>query len=176
MLHFLSNKTIYTSHHILMSKILGSWIIQSTFYSFTKKQVKNLTGKVQWSYIENQHKNLDIILKNNCNNIQLQDFTIYIFEKKNDNVCDIIYEFFLFNNKIKYGYILTFNNDFNVLKKYTILCYSNNHIDIFYKNKNNINIFQKIYFLNNNLKINKYIMKKNNRYYNLCFSSEIKLS
>lgn len=174
MLHFLSNKITHTNHRILINRILGQWIIQSTLYSFTKKQVNNLTNQIKLSHTKKQNKKFSVILKENYNNLQMQHFTTYIVEQKNSSNSNIIYQVFLFNDKIKYGYILTFNHHFAILKKHIILYYSNNYVNISYNNK--VNISQKIYFLNDNLKITKCIIKKNHQYYCLCFSSEIKLS
>nr|YP_009589200.1 conserved hypothetical plastid protein [Corallina ferreyrae]QBL75716.1 conserved hypothetical plastid protein [Corallina ferreyrae] len=158
---------------LLINRMSGNWVIQSTTYSLVKKNIKTLINEVEWSPIYDKLQNLKYI-RNHISKKTDAITEVYILEKKIQNIQEKILHIFLFNKKSN-GYIVKLDDHFQILSQSTFKYYSNNVIFINQKLKNH-KITEKIYFLNDNLKIVKSVFYKNNNCIGICFSSEIKIS
>nr|YP_010728644.1 hypothetical protein P6G74_pgp078 [Phymatolithon calcareum]WEA76935.1 hypothetical protein [Phymatolithon calcareum] len=161
----------------LASKIAGNWIIQSTTYSLLKNKILTSTNQINWKPVENKNSNniLKLLLKNIIEKHDTNNSSIYILESKNNTKIEKFYKFFLYNEKLNKGYLLKLNHSGNILSKSEFTYKSNQHLYINHNN-NGFYIDENIYFINQNLKIVKSIIKKNNECIGISFSSEIKMS
>ena len=174
MQHFLLNKDIHTSHYTLINRILGTWIVQNTKYSYINYLDKSSIHTIEWSLIPQKYNKLEFIANKILDKIKNKYYEYYIVRKNNFSINT--HFIFLFHDELKEGCIIKLDSKFRVLESYNIKHYSSNYMDIYYSDKKNDDIVEKIYFLNNNLKIIKSVTQKNQKNNAICFSSEIKIS
>jgi len=119
-------------------------------------------------YLKLLSHNLDL-------NSPYKKIEIYCIEYKNKNNLIQKQYLLIFHNKDDQIILFKFNHKFEYLNKFTVSTSSKKYLSIVSKNKN-ITIIEKIYFLNNNLKVIKTIVKKHEKDIAVSFSSEIRIS
>nr|YP_007878284.1 conserved hypothetical plastid protein [Calliarthron tuberculosum]AGA63895.1 conserved hypothetical plastid protein [Calliarthron tuberculosum] len=158
---------------LLINRMLGNWIVQSTTYSLFKKNIEASLNEIKWSLVEDKIQEL-AYRKQNIFPINSTNMKIYILEKETNHLQKKIYQIFLFEKKSK-GYIVKLDYNFQILNQSIFYYNSENFLSVYYKSRNNI-IIENIYFINDNLKVIKSIIKKNSKCIGICFSSEIRIN
>jgi len=158
-------------------QITGNWIVQSTNYSSKQNSnfIEILTNQVIYTHLKNTKFYLKLLSHDFNFNFSTKKIEIYSIEyknKTNSNNRQYLLICYDQNNKTS---LLKFNHNFQYLNKFTVKTSSKKYLSIVSKN-NNITIIEKIYFLNNNLKVIKTIVKKHEKDIAISFSSEIRIS
>jgi hypothetical protein len=96
-----------------------------------------------------------------------------IESKTSQDLCSVHYVI-LAHEGAKLSSIIKLDQDFVLLNRFTAHYESSNQL-IITSSSNNINIVEKIYFLNQNLKVIKSTVKRSNEYIGTSFSSEIRI-
>lgn len=158
-------------------QIAGNWIVQSTNYSSKKNSdfIEILTNQVRYTNLINTNFYLKLLSHNSNLNSSYKKIEIYCIKYKNKNHSVKKQYLLIFHDKYDKIVLFKFNNKFEYLNKFTVSTWSKNYLSIISK-KNNITIIEKIYFLNNNLKVIKTIVKKHEKNIAVAFSSEIRIS
>jgi len=161
----------------LASKIEGNWIIQSTTYSLLKNRILTFSNEINWKPVKNKNSNslVKLLSQKMIDTYNPNNSSIYIVESKNNTKIEKFYKFFLYNEKLNKGNLLKFNNSGNLLSKSEFTYKSNQQLCINHNN-NGLSVNENIYFIDQNLKIVKSIIKKNKQCIGISFSSEIKIS
>ena len=158
-----------------IERMRGEWIIQSTNYPLLNvdKSSCNFINRMRWHYIKNDKKYLYMFCKHNHINL-LQKSQLYSLQlmsnKKNKN-----HYIVLITDKLNQSFLLKFDMSFNLINKFFIEKIDKNFLHLStYINK--FEVLQKIYFLNNNVKLIKVTIKKGSYYVGTFFTSEIRVS
>ena len=165
-------------YDIFTHQMTGRWIAQSSnYFSFYNQDSFSctFTNQVEWTYLFDHDKYIDIIKKNiQAPNIQnyLSLYRIKLISKEYSNR---IYYAVLLKSKANQTCLLKFNEELTLINNFFIQDYSKNNFCLVSHVKD-LRIIEKIYFLNDNVKVIKSIIRKNNKYIATSFSSEIKIS
>ncbi len=165
------------NYTIFNEQIAGKWIVQSTNYSSKKNSdfIEILINEVKYTNLTNTNFYLKLLSYNLDLNSSNKNIEIYSIEHKNKNHSINKQYLLKFHDKDEKTILFKFNHKFEYLNKFTIKTYSKKYLSIVSKN-NHITIVEKIYFLNNNLKVIKTIVKKHDTHIVVSFSSEIRIS
>lgn len=154
----------------LIKRLLGNWIGQNTVYSLSDNYVNTSINKTCWFISKNKQKLIGSIIQN----IDKQYDQSFLVEINSNHIKNIKYLLFLCKKESKKGIILRLNDTFNFLSSSYFHAKSSDILYLDY-NINNRKIIEKLYFINDNLKFIKSIVKQNNKYTTIFFSSEIKI-
>lgn len=160
-----------------INKMTGNWIVQSTNYSLLKhdKSTNTFLNQVKWSNLNYDHNKINNLVSSFNKNSILHKTSIYNIESTKNGFTQKEYCTLIYNKTSSKAYILKFNYNFNLIRKFVIRDINRNYLFIT-STTNNITIIEKIYFFHNNLKVIKSIIKKNNKCIGISFSSEIRIS
>ena len=156
----------------------GLWISQSTSYSMLQnrnRQFNTFTNKIEWVDLSNDIK-------------YLKRIKAHIIEEYSQNLISLCkvsftntqsnyqqYYVLLLKDKFNQMYLIKLSKDLNLINKFTIQIFNYNPI-ILISEINNLTLIEKIYFLNDKVKLVKSIIKKQKKCLATYFSSEIKIS
>lgn len=162
---------------IFTHKMTGRWVAQSTNYSLMDNYTlfNTFRNQVTWTYIKNHEKYMNFLLPKLQIEYIIDRIDLYSITFKDNNYSQRKYYVGLLKQKSNQFHLLKFNDKFDVINKFIIQDYSRNYLSLI-SYINNITVLQKIYFLNNNVKVIKSIAKKYNQYMGTYFSSEIRIS
>ena len=153
-----------------IERLLGHWLVQNTIYSLSNNASNTSVNKISWSIPKDKQKFINSMRKN----IDKQYDQLSLIEIDNCQIKIIKYILFLYKTKSKTGIILKLNNKFDFLNSSSFYIQSYNTLYLDYNIKN-INIIEKLYFINDNLKLIKSTIEQNDQYVTVLFSSEIKI-
>ena len=159
-----------------IERMIGEWIIQSTNYPLLEINHTscNFVNKVKWHYLKDNKKYLKIFFKHNQTNLlqkksQLYSIQLVSSHKNNNN-----YYLALVTDRLNQSFLLKFDGAFNIINTFFIEKIDKNFLYLSaYINK--FKVLQKIYFLNNNVKLIKVIIKKGSFCIGTFFTSEIRV-
>ena len=160
-----------------IERMIGEWIIQSTNYPLLKinKTSCNFVNKVQWHYIKDNKKYLHIFFKHNQTNLLQKQSHLYSIHLVSNNKNNNNYYIALVTDRLNQLFLLKLDMSFNIINTFFIEKMNENFLYLSaYINK--FKVIQKIYFLNNNVKLIKVIIKKGSSCISTFFTSEIRVS
>lgn len=160
-----------------MERMTGEWIIQSTNYPLLKMNQTsyNFVNKVQWHYLQDNKKYLHIFFKHNQTNLLQKKSQLYSIQLVGDNKNNSNYYIALVTDRLHQSFLLKLDMSFNIINTFFIEKIDKNFLYLSaYINK--FKVLQKIYFLNNNVKLIKVIIKKGSFCISTFFTSEIRVS
>ena len=165
------------NNNFFIGKMTGNWIVQSTNYSLLNyyKSTDTFINKVKWHNINSNNNDINNLLFHFNRDYTLHNASLYDVEYIKNGISQRVYYILIYNIKSNPSYILKFNSKFDLINKFTIKDVHENYLFTISKVQN-ITIVEKIYFLHQNLKVIKSIIKKNNQCIGLSFSSEIRIS
>lgn len=163
-------------NNCLISKLTGRWIVQSANYSLLRSTdcTKLFLSQIQWIYLEDcslYFKSVIDDLNIQCN---IKHIDLYRIESKTSQDLYSVHYIMLAHEGAELSSIIKLDQDFVVLNRFTAHYESSNQL-IVTSSSNNMNIVEKIYFLNQNLKVIKSTVKRYNSYIGTSFSSEIRI-
>nr|QHO64189.1 Chromophore lyase [Lympha mucosa] len=146
----------------------GKWVVQRTLYNIENKDIYNHNYDIKInfpldSYAFREKKKLDRVLELTLfiNNTLNQDISSLMIEKMNEKHNRGNIKKFLKMNNITYNFILHSN--------------SVNYISLI-NQIGQLTIFEKVWFVNSNLRLSISLIKKKNKYLLTSFTSEIKIN
>lgn len=163
--------------HYFIERMIGEWIIQSTNYPLLEMdQVPcNFVNKVKWHYIQDNKKYLHTFFKQNQTNLLQKKSRLYSIQLVNNNKNNNNYYIALVADRLNQLFLLKLDMSFNIINTFFIEKIDENFLYLSaYINK--FKVLQKIYFLNNNVKLIKVIIKKGSSCIGTFFTSEIRVS
>lgn len=156
----------------------GLWISQSTNYSLLKTQGKaphTLTNKIKWTNISNDIELLQYVKANlrkeYCKNL----ISLYQVDFPNSQFNSQMYYTILFEDKFDQIHLIKFNKNLHLINKFKVQVLNSNYICLM-SVLDHFTLIEKIFFLNDKVKLVKSVIKKQNKYVATYFSSEIKIS
>ena len=144
-----------------IERMMGEWIIQSTNYPLLNMDQNscNFVNRMKWHYIQDNKKYLPMLSKHHQKNLLQKESQLYSIQMVNDNKNNNNYYIALINDRFNQSFLLKFDISFNIINKFFIEKTDENFLYLSaYINK--FKVLQKIYFLNNNVKLIKVIIKK----------------
>ena len=160
-----------------IKRMIGKWIIQSTNYSLlnTNEISCNFVNKMRWHYIQENKECLDKLFKHNHIDLLQKKTLLYSVQLINDNKNNNNYYLALITDQLNQSFLLKFDASFNMINKFFIKKIDE---DSLYLSTyvNQFEVLQKIYFLNNNVKLIKVTIRKGSSYIGTLFTSEIRIS
>ena len=156
----------------------GLWISQSTSYSMLQKKNRDFntfTNKIEWVDLSNDIKYLNWIKKNIVEEYSQNLISLCKVSFSNTQSNYKRYYVLLLKDKLNQIYLIKLNQDLNLINKFTIQIFNYDHI-VLISEINNSTLIEKIYFLNDKVKLVKSIIKKQRKCLATYFSSEIKIS
>lgn len=165
------------NHNLFTEQIIGTWIVQSTNYYTLQggKFTDRFTSKVKYTPITNYEQYINHIEPNLSVTYDNNNIKLYYVEYQINQLIKNPYYILILNPKFQKTSIYKFDYKFNITSQFIVECYSENYLSIISKN-NSINIIEKIFFLTNNLKAIKSIIKKDDKHVSISYSSEIRIS
>ena len=165
------------NYDFFCNKMTGNWIVQSTNYSYSPGSFEftdTVINYTKWTHIKDYGQDLSLIL----NNLNIQETTsntkLYCIQYQNDSAYNKHYVLLVQQGANK-ACMLKFNYKLDLVNKFTIKSCSERCLYIVSK-IDSFTFDQKIYFLNNNLKLVKSVVKRQAECVSTSFSSEIKIS
>jgi hypothetical protein len=158
-------------------QMTGTWITQSTYYSLLNKNETscNFVNKIEWLYLKNNLTYLKSLSKNNQVNFLQKNMDLYHIQLSNKQNKDEDYYLTLQIDPCNKAYLLKFDNSFKLINKFFIKEITDSSLCLL-GYVNSYEVLQRIYFLNQNVKLIKVIIKKNQNYIGTSFTSEIRIS
>ena len=154
----------------LINQLLGNWITQNTVYCVRKKYINISKNAVSWLTVQNTYN----FFTNIANKISKKYTEMYLIEISHRYASNTKYCLFLFDSTQSKGIILVLSYNFHFLYLNTFKHDSSNLIYI--KSKDTyVKTKEKIYFVNNNLKLTKSTIEKNQVFIGVSFGSEIRV-
>lgn len=142
----------------LINYLEGKWICNQTIYSLNNKKIYN-------------HKfTIEIPLLDSLNYSRLQNVLCITKIQNQYTIYQYIYTYLLNN---KEGFIQKTQN--KKTQRYLFVFNSSKVLKIT-NSMNNIKYIEYIYFIDKNFKLSFGVMKINNKYQSICFTSDIKIS
>lgn len=164
--------------NIIISKMSGLWVTQSTYYSLIEKNNKEsntLINKVEWTNISCDSHDYNFMISKISKEYIHNLIFLYRIESLNNEYNKNTY-YVLFQKKgSKNISVLRFNKNWILINQSVIHESTNNYLCLI-SDINNLTVVQKIYFLNSNVKVIKSIIKKSHQCIATSFASEIKIS
>ena len=160
-----------------IERMIGEWIIQSTNYPLLgmNQAPCNFVNKVKWHYKRDNKKYLHMFFKHNQINVLHQESQLYYIRLVINNKQNNNYYVALITNIFNQSFLLKLDTSFNIINTFFIEKIDENILYLSaYVNK--FKVLQKIYFLNNNVKLIKVIIKKGSSCIGTFFTSEIRVS
>jgi len=165
-------------YNLFTKQMTGDWIAQSTNYYLTNHINQNfytLNNQIKWTDIKEKEVYLDLIRTILKKEDIVKYISLYKIESIDVNSLSNLSYILLSQKTSKQICLFKFNKRFHLMNQFTLKDYSKNYLCLS-SDIRNIRVIEKIYFLNNNVKIIKSIIKKNNQCIGASFSSEIKIS
>ena len=158
-------------------QMTGTWITQSTYYSlFNKNETScNFVNKIEWLYLKNNIKYLKSLSQQNQVNFLQKNTYLYHIQLNNKNNAHEDYYLTLKIDSFNKASLLKFDNSFKLINKFFIREITDNYLCLL-TYVNSYEVLQRIYFLNQNVKLIKVIIKKQQDYVGTSFTSEIRIS
>ena len=164
-------------YSFFINQMTGNWVVQSTKYSLLKNQgmIDTFISQVEWIHVSKDNNYFHSVLANLGYQHVSGPPNLYCIGLLNKSSVDNKHNLLLLDSKSKQACILKYNYEFNLTNKFLITHYSRNYISMI-SNTKNFTIIEKIYFLHDNLKITKSIIKQHQKCIGISFSSEIRIS
>lgn len=165
--------------HLFTNQITGEWVTQNTKYSMLEDRIKLKTfiNKIKYTHIidnslykKDLQKELDKKLF-----IEIYDLNLYQVKLQRNYSHSLGYYLALIEQDINHSYLLKLDNNLQVLSIFFIQKFSDDCVLLTAK-LNRLILFKRIYFLNNNVKVIKSIVKSNKKYISTTFSSQVRIS
>ena len=160
-----------------IERITGEWIIQSTNYPLLNMDEisYNFVNKIKWHHIQDNKKSFYMFFKHNQIDLLQEKSRLYSVQLVSDNKNNKNYYIALITNQLNQSFLLKFDMSFNIINKFFIKKIDKNflYLSAFI---NKFEVLQKIYFLNDNVKLIKVTIKKGSHYIGTVFTSEIRIS
>lgn len=160
----------------LISKLTGKWITQNTGYSLIRysEHIDTSTDQVSWTYVKNPSPCLKSAILHLKQSNKLSEIDLYHIRSKNNR--SIYSEYYVLSayQASELRLLIKLSSDFVFLNKFIVQSYSQKQLTISSYDKN-IEIIEKIYFLNRNLKVIKSTIRKHDSCIGISFSSEIRI-
>lgn len=154
----------------LISCFSGNWITQNTVYCVKKEYISISKNIVNWSVIHNKRNCLAHII----DKVKKKYSRAHLAKVNHKDIGSVKHCLFLFDNTKPKGIILVLSHDFQILHSTSFRHNSCDFIYMIYKNAD-IEIKERIYFVNSNLKLVKSTIEKHQKCIGISFSSEIKI-
>lgn len=153
-------------------QMTGTWITQSTYYSLLNIRgiSCNFVNKIDWLYLKNHIKYLKSLSNKNQKNIYLYYVQLNNHRKKNTN-----YYLTLQIDKFNKVSLFKFDTSLRLVNQFFIHEIAENYLCLL-AYVNSYEVLQKIYFLNQNVKLIKVTIKRQDCYIGTSFTSEIRIS
>lgn len=156
----------------------GLWISQSTNYSLLQKQEKvpnTFTNKIKWTIIPSDKECFKWIKANlrkeDCKNL----ICLHRVNFSNSQSNYRLYYITLFQDKFDQIHLIKFDKSLHFINKFTIQVLNSNYIYLT-STIDKFTLSERIFFLNDKVKLIKSVIKKQKKYVATYFSSEIKIS
>ena len=158
-------------------QMIGTWITQSTYYlSLNIGETScDFVNRIKWLYLNNHIKYLKLMFKENEVNPLQKNISLYHIQLNNNRSKSSNYYLTLKVDQSNRAYLLKFDTSFNLINKFLIKEITENYLCLL-AYVHNYEVLQKIYFLNQNVKLIKVTIKKQNYYIGTSFTSEIRIS
>ena len=160
-----------------IERMIGEWIIQSTSYPLLDMNQTscNFVNRMKWHRIQKNQKYLYMFFKHNQTNLLQNKSQLYSIQLVSNDKNNSNYYIALITNEFNQSFLLKFDMSFNLINKFLIETIDKDFLYLSaYINK--FKVLQKIYFLNNNVKLIKVIIKKGSYCIGTFFTSEIRVS
>lgn len=158
-------------------QMIGTWITQSTYYSSLNiaETSYNFVNRIKWLYLKNHIKYLKLMSKENEVNLLQKNIYLYHIQLNNNRKKNDDYYLTLKIDSSNRAYLLKFDTSFNLINQFFIQEITENYLSLL-AYVDNYEVLQKIYFLNQNVKLIKVTIKKQHYYVGTSFTSEIRIS
>lgn len=158
-------------------QMTGTWITQSTYYSSLNisETSRNFVNRVEWLYLKNNIEYLKLISKENQVNLLQENLYLYHIKLNNNRKKNGDYYLTLKIDQFNKAYLLKFDTSFNLINQFFIKEITENYLCLL-AYVNNYEVLQKIYFLNQNVKLIKVTIKRQHYSIGTSFTSEIRIS
>jgi len=158
-------------------QMIGTWITQSTYYSsFNISETScHFVNRVRWLSLKNNIKYLKLMSKKNEVNLLQKNIYLYHVQLNNHRKKNNDYYLALKIDQSNRAYLLKFDASFNLINQFFIKEITENYLCLS-TYVNNYEILQKIYFLNQNVKLIKVTINKQHYHIGTSFLSEIRIS
>jgi len=156
----------------------GLWISQSTNYSLLQNQDKisnTHTNKIKWTDVSNNLESFKWMQNNLKEKYHKNVISLCQVDFSNSQLNHQRYYVLLCQDKFSQIFLVKFNQNLLLINKFKIQVLASNYICLTSKT-NTATVIEKIYFLNDKVKLIKSVVKKHNKYVATYFSSEIKIS
>jgi hypothetical protein len=156
----------------------GLWITQSTYYSLIDKNQEvshTLINKVDWRNISCDSHDYNLMLSKLSKKYIDGFISLYQTESLNNKLTKNTFYVLFLKTGSKNISVLKFNKYWRLISQATVRKFTSNYCCLI-SDMHNFTVIQKIYFLNNNVKIIKSIIKKSCQCIATSFSSELKIS
>lgn len=164
-------------HNFFIKQMTGNWFVQNTKYSLLKKRelTDTFATQIKWTRIQNKDKYFGLAAIGISDYNILSSLNLYCIQLSDSDFLQNSYIILVINSTSGQDYILKYNHKFNFINKFTVTYCSKNYLSMTAKIKE-FTITEKIYFLHNNLKITKSIIRRKDQCIGTSFSSEIRIS
>ena len=158
-------------------QMAGYWIAQSTHYSLIKLNTSscNFVNKIKWLNIKNPAQYLDSLSKKNQMDLLFKYIHLYYIQLNNNIYKNGYYYIMLMINQFNQAYLVKFDSSFKLINKFLIKEITDDYLCVL-TSVNKYQVLQKIYFLNQHLKLIKVTIKDQQNYIGTSFTSEIRIS
>ena len=168
------------NYNIFTNQMTGKWIAQSTNYYLRQNNntiPQTFVNQVQWTCLQNYKDYIDILTQSFLITGMKSLISLYYVEFTDSRDFQEAYYIVCLQGSSNQMCLLKFNKKFDFINKFILQDCSKNYFSVFSQiNNSDITIIQKIYFLNNNVKMTRSIIKKYNQYIATSFSSAIRIS
>lgn len=158
-------------------QMTGTWITQSTYYSLLNIRgiSCNFVNKINWLYLKNHIEYLKSLSNKNRINFLQKNIYLYYVQLNNHTKKNNYYYLTLQIDKFNKVSLLKFDNSLKLVNQFFINEVAENYLCLLAYVKN-YEVLQKIYFLNQNVKLIKVTIKRQDCYIGTSFTSEIRIS
>ena len=158
-------------------QMTGDWIAQSTQYSALNigSPSCDFVNRIKWLYIKNSAQYLNSLSKENQINLSPNNIDLYHIQLNNNIYKNGDYYIILMINQFNQAYLLKFDISFKLINKFLIKEIADNYLCLL-TYVDTSQVLQKIYFLNQHVKLIKVAIKNQQHYFGTFFTSEIRIS
>ena len=161
------------------NQLTGNWTVQSMNSSsvLNRSQHKNqFIDRVEWTYVKDSRLSLNLLLKNvRAYYPLLNSAELYLVKSKDSNNASSKHYILLAYHLSELKLLIKLSDNFTVLDRFFAQGKSSNYL-MLRSCDQGVDVIEKIYFLNRNLKVIKSTIRKKNRLLGISFSSEIRTS
>ena len=164
--------------HNFTHKMNGLWITQSTYYSLNRNKNRTFTtfkNTIEWKDISCDEMSFEMIKCSLPKKYLTDLISLFQVDFLNTQSNQQKYYALLLKNKLQQNYLVKLDRRLQKINEFKIQELDDNYMYLTSSIKT-LTLMERIYYLNNNVKVIKSVIKKSNAYIATSFSSEVKIS